>query len=389
MAAADELRSDFLRLYRAEPRIFRAPGRVNLIGEHTDYNGGFVMPAAIGFATRAAIASRSDRVIEVYSKNYSESIAFDLDEANPAPRGHWSDYVRGVCLMFERSGRRLSGANLVIDSEVPAGAGLSSSAALEVATAFALRGNSFLEVGLTELALLCQRAENEFVGARTGIMDQFAACYGRADHALLLDCRSLERNYEPVADRVKLVICDTRVRHSLAAGEYNLRRAQCEMGVASLVKVIPGVRSLRDVSLTQLIEYRPALDPVIYRRCRHVIAESVRVLDAANALQRADLAEFGRLMIESHRSLRDDFEVSSEELDIMVERAIEAAREEPGVYGARMTGGGFGGCTINLVESECAPEFARTISRNYERKTGRAGAVYVCSPADGAQEEQI
>jgi galactokinase len=195
--------------------------------------------------------------------------------------------------------------------------------------------------------------------------------------------------YEPVPDRVKLVICDTGVRHSLAAGEYNLRRAQCEAGVAGLAKILPDVRSLRDVTLTQLSEYGSILEAVIYRRCRHVITENVRVLDAAKALERADLAEFGRLMIESHRSLRDDYEVSCEELDIMVELALEAAREGPGVYGARMTGGGFGGCTINLVESEYADEFARTISRNYETKTGRTGSVYVCSAAGGAQEEQF
>ena len=228
---------------------------------------------------------------------------FDLDQANPAPSGHWSDYVRGVCIEFEKHGHRLRGANLVIDGEVPVGSGLSSSAALEVATALAVRGNSLLELGLTETALLCQQAENQFVGARTGIMDQFVACYGRADHALLLDCRSLEMNYAPVPDRVKLVICDTGVRHALAEGEYNLRRAQCEAGVASLAKVLPDVRSLRDITLTQLTEYGSTLDTVIYRRCRHVITENIRVLDAAKALERADLAEFGRLMIESHRSL--------------------------------------------------------------------------------------
>jgi len=391
MATVDQLKSDFIRLYGVEPRIFRAPGRVNLIGEHTDYSEGFVMPAAIEFSTRVAIAARQDRILNVYSSNYSEFATFDLDEAAPAPRGHWSDYVRGVAVMIERSGRTLSGANLAIEGEVPIGSGLSSSAALEVSTAFALLGNSNSGFGLTEIALLCQRAENEFVGARCGIMDQFVSCYGRKGEALLLDCRSLEMSYEPVPENVKLVICDTKVRHKLASGEYNIRRAQCESAVRILKKVIPDIRSLRDVSEAQLQEYGQLLDPVLFRRCRHVITENARVLAAARALRQGDLGEFGRLMIESHRSLRDDYEVSSEELDLMVALALELSREvesgQRAVYGARMTGGGFGGCTLNLVASSYATEFARRITDNYQRKAGRTCAVYVCSASAGAREE--
>lgn len=385
MTPGDELISDFVRLHGGRPRIFRAPGRVNLIGEHTDYNGGFAMPAALEFATRAAIASRADRVIEVRSRNYGETVAFELDDANPVPREHWSDYVRGVCVTIERSGRRLRGANIVIDSNVPIGSGLSSSAALEVATALAVLGNSNLEMGLTEIALLCQRAENKFVGAQTGIMDQFIACHGRAGHALLLDCRSLGMTYEPVPEHVRLVICDTRVRHELASGEYNVRRAQCESGVLSLRRFLPDIDSLRDVSEVQLKEYGGSLGPVIYRRCRHVITENGRVLAAAEALQRGDLAGFGRLMIESHASLRDDYEVSARELDLMVELALAVG---PHVYGARMTGGGFGGCTVNLVEAGFADEFARTVREKYNRVTGKGCAVYVCFAAEGAREER-
>lgn len=383
----DDLRSDFHRLFGAEPRIFRAPGRVNLIGEHTDYNEGFVMPAAIDFSTRVAIAPRADRIVEVYSRNYAEAAAFPLDEAGPVPRGHWSDYVRGVSLMIERSGRRLRGANLVVEGDVPIGSGLGSSASIEVATAFALAGNSNLEIGATETALLCQRAENEFVGARCGIMDQFISCHGRAGHAMLLDCRSLETTDTPLPDHVKLVVCDTKVKHDLASGEYNVRRSQCESAVRELRKFLPGIQSLRDVSEAQLGEYGGELEPVLYRRCRHVVSENARVLAAAIALERGDLAHFGKLMIESHRSLRDDYEVSSEELDVLVELALDIATNSGGVYGARMTGGGFGGCTINLVESAFASEFARTIACDYERRIGTTCAVYICSASDGAHEE--
>jgi galactokinase len=373
------------------PRIFRAPGRVNLIGEHTDYNEGFVMPAAIGFEARVAVAPAADRAIQVHSRNYAETVCFSLEKdiADDRRRNHWSDYVRGVCVMLERSGHRLSGANLVIDSTVPIGAGLSSSAALEVATAMAMIGISDVRVDRTEIALLCQRAENEIVGTRSGIMDQFISCYGRAGHALLLDCRSLEKTYEPLPGRVQLVICNTMVRHELASGEYSLRRSQCETGVLELKKELPDIKSLRDVSEGQLYLHGQHLDPLIYRRCRHVITENARVLAAARALRNADFAGFGRLMVESHRSLRDDFEVSAKELDLMVDLALGIARESPGVFGARMTGGGFGGCTINLVESGIAHDFARTISRQYESNTGTPCSVYICAPADGASETRV
>ena len=380
MGQARELRQKFHDRYGGEARVFRAPGRVNLIGEHTDYNDGFVMPAAIGFDTWVAAAPRPDRRLLIYSENFSEEVEFDLDEASPQPRGHWSDYVRGVAVMLGRAGLRLSGANLWICGEVPIGSGLSSSAAVEVASGYALAGVTGLEVDPTELAQICRRAENEFVGARVGIMDQFVSVHGRAGHALLLDCRSLDYRLLPLPGGERLVICNTMVRHALAGGEYNRRREECEAGVRILAGKVPGVRALRDVTLADLENYGGDLPEVVFRRCRHVVTENARVLDAAAALERGDLGAFGQLMAASHRSLRDDYEVSSAELDLMVDLANKCA----GVDGARMTGGGFGGCTINLVAAGAVAEFEREVSRGYERAAGRAPEIYVCTAAGGA-----
>jgi len=389
MVMTTDIRTQFSRLYRSEPRVFRAPGRVNLIGEHTDYNEGFVMPAALEFSTHAAIAHAEGRNVEVFSTNFEEKITFDLDEADPRPRGHWSDYVRGVALMLERAGHRLRGGRMVIEGGVPIGSGLSSSAALEVATGSALLANSGIEIGLTELALLCQKAENEFVGAHTGVMDQFIACYGRAEHALLLDCRSLDTKLLPLPKGIRLVICDSKVRHQLAAGEYNVRRAECERAVRELQRFIPGLRSLRDLSIAELERFSPSLDPVLLRRCRHVVTENARVLAGASALESGDLRKFGRLMIASHRSLRDDYEVSCRELDLLVEIALAAGHTNGAVHGARMTGGGFGGSTVNFVDERFALEFAEIVAKEYKRLSGITGAVYICTAADGAGEEAL
>ncbi len=360
-------------------QIYGAPGRVNLIGEHTDYNDGFVMPAAIDLYTRAAVKPRDDRTLSVHSETFSDSVEFDLDEPNPRPRGHWSDYVRGVAVTLERAGYRLRGADLAIRSDVPIGAGLSSSAAIEVATGVAMLENSGIEIDRVELAKLCQQAENEFVGMRCGIMDQFISCCGQAGTALMLDCRSLEYRLLPLPERARLVICNTMVRHELGSSEYNTRRAECEAGVQHLAKLLPDIRALRDVTVGDLERCGRDLNEAVFRRCRHVITENARVMDAAAALQRGDLHAFGALMAESHRSLRDDYEVSCSELDAMVELA---ARVE-GVYGARMTGGGFGGCTINLVNADCVAEFKRTVALGYEQATGLAPEIFVCSTADG------
>src|ERR1041385_9440851 len=363
-------------------RVFRAPGRVNLIGEHTDYNDGFVMPVALDISTWARVSPRDDRRLQIYSENFDEEVEVDLDDSQLAARKHWSDYPIGVAVMLDRAGHRLRGARLQIRGEVPIGSGLSSSAAIEVATACALVANSNLQIDRRELALLCQRAENEFVGARVGIMDQFISLFGAAQKALLLDCRSLEFRLLPLPDNVRLIICNTMVKHELASSAYNERREQCEAGVKHLAQFLPEVKALRDVSIEQLEQYRAGLSEVVYRRCRHVITENARVLAAGDALERGDLREFGKLMAEAHQSLRDDYEVSSEERDLMV----ELARKVEGVYGARMTGGGFGGSTINLVAEEHAEEFQETVAHEYLRITKLKPEIYVCSAAKGAAE---
>ena len=370
----------FEALRHGGARIYRAPGRVNLIGEHTDYNEGFVMPAAIDLATRVAISPREDRHLLIHSETLSESIDVDLDEPNAVARGHWSDYVRGVAATLERAGYRLKGANLAIRSNVPIGAGLSSSAAVEVAAGVALLSISSHEINRVELARLCQQAENEFVGMRCGIMDQFISCCGRAGTALMLDCRSLEFQLLPLPEDVRLVICNTMVKHELGSSEYNTRRAECEAGVRHFAGMLPNIKALRDVTAEDLEGYGSGLNEVIYRRCRHVITENTRVLESAAALKNSDLNAFGALMAESHLSLRDDYEVSCAELDTMVDLATPLE----GVYGARMTGGGFGGCTINLVKAQSVGWFKETVSRGYEQATGLVPEIFVCSTSDGA-----
>jgi galactokinase len=380
----EELHEAFASYFAATPRIYRAPGRVNLIGEHTDYNEGFVMPAAIDFSTWVAIAARADRKLVVRSENLSETVELDLDEGSPRARQHWSDYSFGVALMLERAGHHLCGANILLRGEVPIGSGLSSSAAIEVSTGFALLDNANLPIDRLELAKICRRAENDFVGIRSGLMDQFISCLGEADRALMLDCRTLELTALPIPADVKLVICNTMVKHALASSEYNARRAECEKGVRILSRRLSHVRSLRDVSIDDLNRLGSELTEVVYRRCRHVVTENGRVIEAAKALQSGDLAAFGRLMGKSHQSLRDDYEVSCKELDLMVDLANEA----DGVFGARMTGGGFGGCTINLVRSESVDSFKQAVAEGYVQATGREPEIYVCSAAQGATRVQ-
>jgi galactokinase len=360
-------------------RICRAPGRVNLIGEHTDYNDGFVLPAAINLNTQVTISPREDRKLLIRSASFSDDVEFELDDFHPTATGHWSDYVRGVALTLERAGHRLKGAELNIRSTVPIGAGLSSSAALEVAAGYALLENSGHEVDRLELARVCQQAENEFVGMRCGIMDQFVSCFGQAGHSLMLDCRSLEYRLLPLPVDVRLVICNTMIMHQLAAGEYNKRRNECEAGVQHFARFVPNVRALRDITINDLESYGRDLPEAIFKRCRHVITENARVLNALPALQREDLRTFGDLMTSSHRSLRDDYEVSCPELDTMVDLASKLE----GVYGARMTGGGFGGCTINLVTADRVAEFTEDLGGAYEQSTGLVPDIYVCSTADG------
>ena len=382
MDAEKDIRERFLAKFQREPQIFRAPGRVNLIGEHTDYNDGLVMPAAIGFYCWAAIGARSDRKLMIASQEFCEQIEINLDSGarNQKPTGLWTDYPVGVVLQLLSAGVRLTGANLLLHGEVPMGAGLSSSASIEVATALALSEHAGQQVDRKQLARICQQAENDFVGMRSGIMDQFIALHGRRSHALLLDCRSLDFELVPLPEAVRLVICNTGVKHQLAGSEYNRRRAECEEAVSALQQVLPGIRALRDVSREQLEGHRALLSDVAYRRAEHVVCENQRVLDGASALRVGDLRRFGRLMAESHGSLRDLYEVSCRELDVMV----EIASQQQGLYGARMTGGGFGGATINLVEASSAAAFASNVAAAYAKATGIAPQIYTCDPADGA-----
>lgn len=379
-STAESLTDEFQRSYHADPSIFRAPGRVNLIGEHTDYNDGFVMPAAIGFYTWIATSARPDRILHVRSGEFQETIDLSLDSLAGPPSKHWSDFVRGVAAVLQSRGVHLSGANMIIQGQVPMGAGLSSSASLEVATGLALLATSQAKVPQLDLVKICQRAEHEYVGTRCGIMDQFIAVFASSGHALMIDCRSLEYQSLSIPDDARLVICNSMVKHVLASGEYNRRRAECEAGVKIFRKSSPTVQALRDVSMADLARHAPELAEVVYRRCRHVISENQRVLDAAKALQASDLNRFGQLMYESHRSLQQDYEVSCTELDLLVEIASSCE----GVYGSRMTGGGFGGCTITLVSAHSIEAFQQKVTHAYKEKTGITPDIYVCSAAQGA-----
>jgi galactokinase len=355
---------------------------VNLIGEFTDFNEGFVMPAAIERSATATVTPRGDRRLRIRSEAFEDVGDFDLDDPKPQAIGNWSDYPHGVAVELQRAGYQVSGADLSIRSSVPIGAGLSSSAAVEVATAAALCAVSGISLDHRELALLCQRAENSFVGMRCGIMDQFISCHGVAGFATMLDCRSLEYRLFPLPPGVQLVICNSMVRHALAGGEYNSRREDCEAGVRALGTSGIPVRALRDATLSDLDGARNAMPERVYRRCRHVIAENLRVQRAGEAMLEGDIESLGRLMAESHQSLRDDFEVSCPELDLLVDLAVST----PGIRGARMTGGGFGGCTINLVQADSVESFIRSVSAGYSKATGVAPEIYVTGAAAGLHE---
>ena len=372
------LSARFCQMFDGYPRVFRAPGRVNLIGEHTDYNDGFVLPMALELSCWVAAAPRNDRTIAVHSLNAGQTAAVQLDAA-PQRTGTWVDYVAGVAAMLREHGAD-AGANLLVHSEVPAGAGLSSSAALEVAVATALLDLAGVSLEPTTIARLCQRAENDVVGAAVGIMDHYTAVHARAGVALMLDCRALRHHAIPVRSDVRIVACNSMVRHSIAGSEYNRRRAECAAAVA-ILKQRPGVTSLRDADLLHLEASRERLNDVLYRRARHVITENARVILAAHARQTGDLAALGPLMADSHASLRHDYEVSVPELDLLV----EAASGLPGVYGARMTGGGFGGCTVNLVHQEAVDGFREAVTARYQTATGRRPDIYVSGAAESAR----
>jgi galactokinase len=374
------LRTEFRRRFGGECNVFSAPGRVNLMGEHTDYNDGYVLPVAIDFHTYVACGKTANNRLSVQSLQEPERGDFPVHQSDPQPLHNWTDYVRGVVIALSQHDCMFSGANLLIDGRVPIGAGLSSSAALEVAAALALLEVSQQSLDTRTIAKLCQRAENEFVGSGCGIMDQFASLHCRSGNALLLDCRSLDFRFTPIPDGVSLVICNSMVKHSVATGEYNVRRSECESAVAYFSQRLAGVAALRDVTKEDLQQHGDGLSDLLKRRCRHVISENARVLAATDALASADLRAFGQLMYESHDSLKNHFEVSCPEVDLLVELASTI----PGLYGARMTGGGFGGCTINLVEKDKARNFAEQIAKDYRSATQMVPDVYITDAANGA-----
>ena len=380
MSGLQGLQDRFREKFGTEALVYRAPGRVNLIGEFTDFNDGFVMPAAIGSYCWVAIGPRTDGRFSIHSENFDETVTYNTADGGPRPGHKWFDYPLGVVSVLQMAGFPLSGANLLIRGEVPMGAGLSSSAAIEVATGYALLDSLGVEIQRTKLAQLAQQAENEFVGARCGIMDQFTAAHGRRGNAILLDCRTLEYEFEPIPDSVRLVICNTMVKHAHSSGEYNKRRAECEEAVRKLAEYDPNIRALRDVTVDQIQKHRADLPDAVYRRAMHVVAENARVLDAVKALRSGDLAAFGGRMAESHVSLRDLFEVSSPELD----RMVEFAAGQPGVIGARMTGGGFGGCTVNLVNPAAVDRFEEAVKSRYQTRFGIAAEVYRVQAGPGA-----
>jgi galactokinase len=375
-----QLRSIHHARFNAEPAIFAAPGRVNLIGEHTDYAEGFVMPAAIDFATLAAISPRADGHIVIYSENFAERREFAISSL-PAQRSrHWSDYPLGVLAIFAGEGHSIPAFSLSLWGDVPLGSGLSSSAAVEVATALAVTSLLGVEYPRPVLARLCQRAENEFVGSACGIMDQFISANAEKDNALLLDCRDLSFRLAPIPESIALVIANTMVKHAVTGGEYTSRRAQVEEAAAVIAHHRPEVRFLRDASVNDLAKWGAEMSPEALKRARHVITENTRTVAAADALIRHDLSELGRLMAEAHRSYSQDFEASCPEADAMV----ALAQDLPGLIGARLTGGGFGGCTVNLVESRHAPDFSAELAKRYAERTGISPQVHICHASGGA-----
>ena len=384
------------RFGRGPVAVAEAPGRVNLIGEHLDYNEGHVLPVAIDRSIMVAFASRSDGRVRLYSLDFEQELAFDLEDIQRDPEAPWSDYVRGVAWALREAGHRPSGLDAALQGDVPVGAGLSSSAALEVAALGAFDAVSGLRLERRDLALLGQRAENGFVGVACGIMDQMAAALSRAGHALLIDCRSLEHEAVPVpledsgsrgSAGLRMVVADSGVRRALLGSQYNVRRQECQQAAELLAAAITDrpVTALRDVRSEDLARHGHSLPPNVLKRARHVVEEERRVLLSVEALRAGDVEAFGEMLNASHRSLRDDYEVSCPELDLLV----ELAWAQPGVLGSRLTGAGFGGCTVSLVRAEAVETFREHVVARYCAETGREGRMYVCRAADGLKLHRL
>jgi galactokinase len=372
------IHDEFVRRFGQQPKLFRAPGRINIIGGHTDYNEGFVLPTTTGLYTWIAIAPRADRILRVFSCIFDSTEDIDLDQIKRHDDGQWCEYVKGVASILKGAGHSLRGADIVIDGGIPLGGGLSSSASLETVLAFALLDCAGVAIDRGELAQLSQRAETDFVGARCGIMDQYVISCCANDRAMMLDCRSLEFQSVALPADSRFLIVDTGVKHRLPVGEYNSRREECEKAVALLASEIPQLSALRDLDLAQLEDKKKLLDDRHYRRCRHIVSEIQRVKDAYAALQRGDVVQLGKLITASQVSLRDDYEISCAELDALV----EILNSYPEVYGSRLVGGGFGGCTVSLVDSPQLDQVIDKVRTEYGALLGRPPWVHAVTPSD-------
>jgi galactokinase len=381
----ERLRAEFQALYGQSPQVFSAPGRVNLIGEHTDYNEGFVLPMAIERRTYVAGAPSGSSKVRVKSLTLGQAFEFDLERPGPKRRGTWLDYVEGTARALMDRGIPVVGSDLLIDSNVPHGAGVSASAALELAVGIALSVlGGTREPDRVKLALAGQQAEHQYVGTMCGIMDQYIASLGQQDAALLIDCRTLETKAVPIKlAGVSVLVCDTRVKHELSSSEYNLRRAECLRASNILAKSLPGVRTLRDVSVPDFERLATQLPGVVRSRCRHVVTENARTLAAVDALSSGDLTAMGKLMTQSHISLRDDYQVSCEELDV----AVDVASSVSGVYGSRMTGGGFGGCTVTLVDNGAIDAVGRAVKDAFAARGWKEPELFASTACEGARLE--
>jgi len=380
MSYTDKLNQYFHNAFGEIPLIVKSPGRINLIGEHTDYNDGFVLPAAIDKAIYVAVSKRADNQIHLHALEFNEDCVVPLNNLRSTDK-RWSAYTLGVVEQLQKRNYPVQGFNIVIDGDVPVGAGMSSSAALEDATVFALNELFGFGISKFDMVKMAQKAEHEFVGLQCGIMDMFASMFGKKGHVIRLDCRSLEYEYVPFhIDGIKIVLLDTNIKHSLASSEYNTRRQQCEAGVALVKAHYPEVKTLRDVTLEMLDKY-VAQDPISYKRCKFIVEEIARLLAACEDLKHDDITAFGKKMFATHEGLSKAYEVSCKELDLLV----EFVKDNPAVLGARMMGGGFGGCTINLVKEDAIDELIYNTSKQYKEKTGKELTAYVVTIESGTQ----
>jgi len=376
-----DLKERFISIFGTEPLITEAPGRINLIGEHTDYNAGFVLPAAINKIARFALALNKTKEFRFFASDLNKN--YQTINIKPAPKEFsWANYLLGVLAQFKNEGVELQGVDCVFESNIPVGAGLSSSAAIECG--FAMGLNQLYKTDFSKLRLveMSQKAEHEYTGVMCGIMDQYACIFGRNNHVLRLDCRNIDHDYLPFnMSNLTIALCDTRVKHELSSSEYNHRRKECELGVTKLQQQNSSIKNLRDVDLTMMEDNEHHFDPLTFKRCQYVVEENQRVLDACDALTNKDFLRFGKLMYQSHDGLKNKFEVSCKELDLLVDMTNQLDY----VYGSRMMGGGFGGCTINLLERNEEVQFHHIITEGYKAQTGIKPDIYFVELTDGAK----